>query len=44
MAHAVIASISTPVFDSQRTMERTSIVPADLSMSNVTSTESMEMA
>src|ERR1051325_6520859 len=36
-AQAVIASISTPVLPSQRTMARTSIVPAAWSMSNVTS-------
>src|ERR1051326_7382557 len=43
MAHAVIASISTPVFPSQRTIERTSMVPLAGSRSNVTSTESMVM-
>src|ERR1041385_8425664 len=40
-AQAVIASISTPVFASQRTMARTSIVPPFGSRSKVTSTESM---
>src|ERR1051326_3101789 len=43
MAHAVIASISTPVFPSQRTIERTSIVPLAGSRSKVTSTESIAM-
>src|SRR5438105_3064468 len=38
-AQAVIASISTPVFASHRTMARTSTVPALRSRSNVTSTE-----
>src|SRR5436190_2206014 len=38
-AQAVIASISTPVLPSHRTMARTSIVPASLSRSKVMSTE-----
>src|SRR5438128_2068407 len=40
-AQAVIASISTPVLPSHRTMARTSIVPASRSRSKVMSTELM---
>src|SRR5215212_7370871 len=39
-AQAVMASISTPVLPSQRTIDRTSIAPPSASMSNVTSTDS----